>query len=185
MVSNNILAGLVAVVLVLSVVSIGSTMSLIGGASGATGLAIGTAQVSVPAKVAISLPVSAIDFGNMDINEVNDTTDGSPAAFQVQNDGSVSVNITVGATDMWAGTGATNPSSYYEFACGSGEVACGAGSVTSLTNMPATASPVLAIANLGHTNSADQVELDIGVTVPGDEPAGSKSSTVTFTASQA
>ncbi|MBU3896959.1 MAG: hypothetical protein KJ697_03455 [Nanoarchaeota archaeon] len=185
MVSNNVLAGLVAVVLVLSVVSIGSTMSLIGGTSSATGMAIGTAQVSVPAKVAISLPVNAIDFGNMDVNDANDTIDTSPAPFQVQNDGSVSVNITVGADDMWTGTGATNPSVYYKFACGAGEVACGSGSVTSLTNMPATGSPIKAIANLGHTNAADQVELDIGVTVPSDEPAGSKSSTVTFTASQA
>jgi len=184
MISNNILAGLVIVVLVLSIVSVYSTMGSRPTTS-ITGMATGTTSVAVPAQVVISLPVNSIDFGNMNINDVNDTLDDSPAPFQVQNDESVDVNITVEATDLWSGTNGACPTSFYQFACGSGEVACGTGSITTFTNIPPTGSPTLAIANLGYTDSADQVELDIKVTVPSDEPAGAKSSTITFTASQA
>ncbi len=143
----------------------------------------GIANVTVSSTTYISLPVATIDFGTLDNNANNNTINDSPAPFQLQNDGTVDVNVTVGATNLFSTS--TNPSNAYQFACGTGELACPTGSVTTFTNMPATGSPVLVVADLPFTDSGDQIEIDINVTVPNDEPAGVKGSTVTFVATQA
>lgn len=138
-----------------------------------------------PDTVNISLLTSEVNFGNIALNNVDDTTDDSPFPFLIVNDGDVKVNVTAEATDIWDGTGGANPSSYYQFRCGdSSEVACAGGSITVWTNMPASASPTLVIAYLDYNDTIDTNEVEIKLTVPSDEPAGSKTSTVTFIASQ-
>ncbi|MFH1456053.1 MAG: hypothetical protein ABIF40_03830 [archaeon] len=157
------------------------SISLITGAQ--TSTPTGVANVTVTATTYISLPLASIDFGPMDNNVNNDTLNDSPAPFQLQNDGTVNVNVTIQATDIF--TTAPNPNSSYQFACGSGEISCPTGSIVNLTNMSSSGNPILIIADLPFTDTGDQVEVDIGVTIPNAEPAGLKSSTVTFTATQA
>jgi hypothetical protein len=147
----------------------------------------GTANVTVASVVSISLPVNTIDFGTMNNGETDDTTDGAPAPFTVQNDGTVQVNVTIAATSLFSGTGGPSPSTAYQYQIANsteGTLAwvetC---SDTAWTNMPTTAED--AICFLNFTDATDMVEVEIKVTVPNDEPAGFKSSTVTFTASQA
>jgi hypothetical protein len=145
--------------------------------------------VTVATTVSISLPISSIDFGSMNLGSSDNTTDGSPAPFVIQNDGSVAVNVTVNATQLWSGSGATGTSSYYQFLSAENE----SGSVTdpnvdlvsSWTDMPIATTAVKVVDRLGFTDTADAVNVHIKVTVPSDEPAGVKSSTVIFTAIEA
>jgi hypothetical protein len=189
MVSNNILAGLLVVALVLSTGSLLFNLGLFGMPGiPITGQVAGTAQVEVSAMTTISLPTSTVNFGSLNNNNVTNTTSLSPYPFVLRNDGNVNVNVTIGADDLWTGTGAANPSTYYRFNSTeneTGSVVSTATDLVDITNMPATASPVNVVTRLKYTNANDEVRVHIFVTVPDDEPAGSKSSTVTFTASQA
>ncbi len=188
-IDNNVLAGLVIVAIVVGIAGIYSASSIQSSPSRGTGLVTGTANVTIPSRVQISLPVDGIDFGNVNISDSDDTEDLSPAPFEVQNDGSVDVNITVYATDLFSGSGASNPSSYYQFKSAENEAGSvedsGSDLVTTWTNMPNSTSPATFATNMNFPNNNDNLYGHISITVPDDEPAGSKSSTVTFTASQA
>ncbi len=196
-ISNQILAG---IVMVAALISLSGTYIIYqgikdvtydvsyGGISGSiTGFAAGKANVSIPAQAAISLPVDAINFGSLGVNQSNDTSDDSPGPFIIQNDGTVSVDLTVEATDLFTGTGASNPSDHYQFKSAENE----AGSVpavnstylvTDWTDVPASAE--FFAKGMKFATVSDSLQGEIKITVPGDEPSGSKSSTVTFTASQ-
>lgn len=194
-ISDKILIGLVIIAIGVSLFGTATTinkLSIFGDSATITGFATstpsGVANVTIPALVYISLPTSSIDFGSLEVNQEDDSTDNSPVPFSLQNDGTKKVNVTIGATDLFTGTSASNPSSFYRFSSAESE----SGSVTNstldlvvATNMPATGSPVRVVSNLKFQNPNDLVKAHIYVTVPSDEPAGAKSSTVTFTASQA
>ena len=138
----------------------------------------------IPPDVTISLSNSPVNLGDLLVLESNNTTDNSPLPFIIQNDGGVSINVTIESTDLW--TRAANPTSKYQFKCGdSSEVACAVGSQTSFTNIPVSGNPSIVIAFLSNTNSIDTNEVELNATVPSDEPGGSKGSVITFTASQA
>jgi hypothetical protein len=186
MVSNNVLAVLVVIAIVISLTSIAATLNLLGRVPSITGGITGTTNVTVPTEITITLPVSTVNFGTMALNSENDTTDGSPGPFVIQNDGSVCVNITVNATQLWSGTNATGTSTYYRFQSACNETGCVTNSsedlVSSWTDMPIATTAVKLVNRLWYTDSKDAVNAHIYVKVPSDEPAGAKSSTVTFTA---
>jgi len=174
--SNKIYVLAVVAVLVVAAAFIGGLSSL--------GLITGTTQLNVAVSVAISLPVSTVDFGSMSTSQTNDTSDSIPGPFEIQNDGNVRVNVTINATDLFST--ASNPTANYRFAANtSSEGTCfdTGSSTTAWTNMPSTATRFLTYLNF--TDSCDLAEVEIEVTVPANEPAGAKSSTVTFLASQA
>ena len=183
-ISNKTLATLVGAVLVISVISLGMTAMNIIGKVSATGAITGTTSVTVMALTQISLPTAAVNFGSMYQGSSNDTSDDNPLPFVVQNDGTVKVNVTVGATDIFATQ--PNPSVYYRFSVNSStEGTCYApDSITAYTNMPITASPAMAMSFLNNTDTCDTAQLEINVTVPVVESVGAKTSTVTFLASQ-
>lgn len=134
--------------------------------------------------VSISLTNFPINFGDIIIGQTNDTTDNSPLPFVIQNDGDVSVNVTVEAGNLWST--ATNPTSNYQFMCGAtGEASCASGSVISFTNIPASGNPTTVIAFLNYVEASDTNEVEIKITSPSEEPSGSKSSIAIFIASQA
>ena len=127
-----------------------------------------------------------IDFGVMNPNEWNDTLDNSHPPFIIQNDGSVVVNITINATNLWSGTGSSNPSIYYRFQSAeneTGSVPSASDLVTEWTNVPLN--PIKFATRLNYTDSSDSLKGHLYVLVPSDEPAGPKSSIVTFIASPA
>lgn len=151
---------------------------------GSMGLITGTTQLNITTSIAISLPTSTVDFGEMTNLQTNDTTDNNPPPFRIQNDGNTKVNVTINATDLF--TSDPNPTANYRFyAASSTEGTCfdTGSSTTSWTNMPVSATDFLAYLN--YTDSCDLAEIEIDVTVPSTESAGAKSSTVTFLASQA
>ncbi len=154
-----------------------------------TGKLTGITNVTVSQTVTASLPVSSIIFGTMTLGEINDTEDGSPQPFVIQNDGNVPVNVTINATGLWSGTGATGTSAYYQFKSAENESGSVPNPTTDLVNswtdMPINVAAVKVVDRLNYTDTADAVNIHIRLTVPADEPAGDKSSTVTLTVSQA
>ena len=199
-ISNNALAVLMIIALAVSVVGTLSTLDMLKVAQVPTGFVVGQANVTVNSTTTITLPVSSIDFGTMNVpsfgsNYVNDTTDGSPPPFQIANNGSVVINITVGAEDLWTtptstacyGGSASNPTACYQYKCGDlpGGASCSPEGVTTFTNMNSTANPYKVIAYLDYKAGNDTLEVEINVSVPDDEPQGAKGSLVTFTATQA
>ncbi|MEM5814608.1 MAG: hypothetical protein QXD77_02225 [Candidatus Aenigmatarchaeota archaeon] len=158
------------------------------GGMNALGFAVqqaGTTTVSVQSKVSILLTTTSVNFGAMFPDETNNTLGNTPAPFVLENNGNVKVNVTINATDLWAT--AANPTANYRFMANStGEGICyDTDSITTLTNMPAYNNPTKFLTFFNSTNSCDTAEIEIEVTVPTAEPEGAKSSTVTFTASQA
>jgi hypothetical protein len=131
----------------------------------------------------ISLPVKSIDFGNMMINEANDTSDDAPAPFVIQNDGNSLANITMSANNLWQSV--SNPSEYYKFKVDNvtGETYAfnWSGSTTNFTNV--TSTQLNAIHILNYSNIKDSAEIDVYVKVPANEPPTVRNSTMTFYAS--
>lgn len=189
MVSNIILAVLVVVAIVVSVAGISMNLMIPRAPlETITGQITGTAQVQVAPQVLITLPVSTVDFGSIYVGNVTNTSDFTPSPFLVQNDGSVDINITTNASQLWSGTGATGTSIYYRFQSAeneTGSVPSTSDLVTTWTNIPVTENPIKFATRLDYTNSTDTLKGHIYLDVPSDEPAGDKSSTVTFIATQA
>jgi hypothetical protein len=190
MVSNNLLAGLLIVAIIVSVGGIIYQLTLPKIPVTITGAVTGTAQVQIASVITISLPTDTVDFGTVQNNEVKNTTTFNPWPFVLRNEGTVDINVTINASQLWYGTGATGTSTYYRFNATVNET----GSVynttedvdlRSITNMPIGANPTWVANCTKYTNANDEIRVHIFITVPDDEPAGSKSSTVTFTASQA
>ncbi len=145
-----------------------------------TGAPVGTLGVTILSAVTISLPVDVVNFSDMYPGDVDTTVDDDPLPFLIQNDGTVFVNVTIGATDLFNGTNASNPSDYYGFKIDS--ESDGPYSVLDWTSMPAVSNATLAIHALEYSDTNDTAEVEIGLDIPPDESAGDKNSLVTFTA---
>ena len=196
MAKNNLLTLLVLVAIALSIGNIFINFDFFKPFKvSTTGLATGTATANVAQTVSISLPIDTVAFNSISVNQTNDTIDYSPSPFILQNDGTIAVNVTIGATDLWTGSGAGNPSQYYQFNTTRNETLavpseaydfnCTAGVNGPFCNMATAGSPTKVVSRLNFTSSSDAVLVQINITVPTDESAGAKSSTVTFTGSAA
>ncbi|MEM5797212.1 MAG: hypothetical protein QXD72_00055 [Candidatus Aenigmatarchaeota archaeon] len=188
MVSNNVLAGLLIIAIVVSVGGIMYQLSLPRIPITITGQATGTAQVQIASLATISLPTDTVNFGSVQNNEVKNTTSLDPYPFVVRNEGTVDINITINASQLWYGTGATGTSTYYRFQSAeneSGSVPSSLDLVTSWTDIPIAESPIKFATRLNYTDTNDSLKGHLYLLVPSDEPAGSKSSILTFIASQA
>jgi len=177
------------VVSLLVIITISFSLSLLTAPTIVTGAsAAGTTTVSVGVSTTISLPTSTVAFGSLDVNEYNDTVDDDPPPFTLQNDGSVDVNITVQATTIWNSSMGGNDTVYYRYNISESED----GTLFNVTEDVINSSwpffrtdAVTAVTRVNFSNNNDLLEIDINITVPGDESQGDKSSSVTFTASQA
>lgn len=185
---TNTLALLLVVAIVVSLAATTLSLHRLRAATLAdiTGAVTGTTSVVITNVTSISLPNSTVAFGDITIGTTNSTSDNVPLPFQVRNDGSVPVNVTINASAIFTGN-ARNASSY-RFVCRADEGPnCPTGSAASLTDMPTANDTLLnrtAVFNLPSIDNNDSRFVDIEVRIPSDEPGGSKSSTVTFTAAQ-
>lgn len=156
-----------------------------------TGLVTGTAQVEVTGVAQISLPTSTVNFGQISTGATNNTTDNNPAPFIIQNDGNVKVNVSIErdplTSPMFSGTGGGDNTSSFQFKAdetsetGSFNLAT---STTSWTNVPGTTTTNF-LNELKQADISDSAEVDLLINVPEDEPAGVKTESLIFTASQA
>ncbi len=140
-------------------------------------------RLKIQALIATSLPVDFVDFGEMEPEEINDTSDDNPSPLELQNDGNCFVNTTINATDLWSSE--NNPSEYYLYKIDNKTGEEGAFvwdlSEVSWINMPSINS--LAIAKLDWNDSKDLAETDLKVKVPNHELPGNKTSTIWFISS--
>lgn len=187
MASNSTLTILVVSAIIISIGGIFLVNSALQQRAAVTGAATGYANVTVATTVAITLTVTEVNFGSMNVNENNDTSDGSPAPFNLRNDGNVNVNISVYATDLWNQTGYQNPTANFLGKCRDNDAgACGTGSAMAYTQIANTTNTTwYPIRSLRFPAAFDDAYFDINVTVPPEEGAGPKVSTVTFTGIQA
>jgi hypothetical protein len=140
-------------------------------------------DLTVEPYVYVSLPISTVDFGAVDLLSTYSTESDSPEPFLVQNDGNVAVNVTIYGTDFWQR--APNPTDMYQFKCRANTSSCPVGSAVDWTNIPNSTSPATIVANLSYAIGANQVKSDIKITVPLSEPAGPENSILYIIANQA
>ncbi|HME87034.1 MAG TPA: hypothetical protein VKE88_01340, partial [Candidatus Nanoarchaeia archaeon] len=131
---------------------------------------------SIQSYIDIFLTQNLSDFGNMQIFDTNDTVDNNPLPFMVQSDSNVYVNVSTRALDeLWTTSGLGNNSFRFK-AANSTEVGSFNDTFSQMTYVPVFSSNRLAIHRLNFHNSTDTAEIDLEVTVPGEEPPGQKSS---------
>ena len=189
-VSNNTLITIILLALAITLISTWTLFSKLGvPVSGLVSNPTGTVSASVQSTVDIFLHDSLVSFGAV---QVGVTYDGSrsgnwsnASAFLLRNDGSVRVNVTIVATALWTSTSGNQTN--YQFNT------TNATSNTSLketcyiaqstwTTVPLD-SPTYAMCQLNFSDGNDYANVSIMITVPTGEAAGTKTSTVTFTAS--
>lgn len=205
-ISNQALVALVIAAVIVSIAGTWISLSKLKTIE-ITGLATeqtGTINVTAAAAADISLPTNSVNFSTLSNGQVNDTSTAAftgPAPFNISNDGNVCVNITVRRTQTgWlsgtvtGGNTSNNNGTLFNVTCygnwtassagcrvgtqnGTGPL--GSGGWTNLTN----GSAILAIGGLNYSSGNDTAEVEIRIHVPSDEAAGSKQTTVTFTAS--
>jgi hypothetical protein len=171
------------------VVAVAIAAVLIGGMNvmGFLTMQNGTTALTVTSTVAITLQQNAVNLGSLAPGVTNQTSGltTNNTAFNLTNDGNVKVNVTINASILWSTT--PNPTANYQFAVNNttqGSCYEFAESTTTWTNMPGNTTPTAFLRALNYSDTCDSAKTEIKVTVPAIEPTGSKSSTVTFIASE-
>ncbi|MGM5480186.1 MAG: LamG domain-containing protein, partial [Nanobdellota archaeon] len=132
----------------------------------------------------IEMVTDSVDFGIMDILDSDSTTSGSPAPFHFRSDSNVVVDLTnvTAPSSIWVSSLGSLGSDYMQLK--SRELASESGSfntASSLTdwfNLMTESQDI--ISELDYSDSADESYVDLKLTVPSDEPPGSKSTSLTF-----
>ncbi|MEW5896508.1 MAG: hypothetical protein AB1668_02345 [Nanoarchaeota archaeon] len=195
-VSNKLLAFLVGIGVLISLVSLIASLSsptIIAGSS--TGAAItnvtsgaGTTSLAVRANLVLTLIDSAIDLGTLEIGATNVSSDNVTDYFTVRNDGSVNFDVyAYGSTSPFTsstGGADTLPNSYFQVNLDSTQSGILNRALNySYTDVPSgVATKVLLLSALSKANTADEANIGIQVSIPDDEPAGSKSADITILA---
>ena len=170
----------------------------------------GFVYINVSCTTSITLVNSTVTFGPMLSGTTNDTTDNFPPPLYVRNDGNVPVNISIRSTNLFVSL--PNPNLFFEYKCANttewtcrctlGLTTTDAGcNITTNTNTwaangtgqngsqfvftPIPASDLVASMvqyNLSFNDTNDELEIDINVSIPGNESAGTKEANVTVVA---
>ena len=140
-----------------------------------------TENFTVITSLVLTLVNQSINFETLSANQQNDTTNDSPLPLLIRNDGNTEMNISINATSIFSavGLGASNYQYKADNATESNGSFVWSSSTTTFANMPAT--EVQLIRTFNHTDSNDEAVIDISITVPNDEPSGSKNSTIQIT----
>ncbi|MDP3026447.1 MAG: LamG domain-containing protein, partial [Nanoarchaeota archaeon] len=142
-------------------------------------------NLSIQSLLTISLPVSSVNFGNMNISDTENTSDNSPPPLVLSNDGNAELNISANFTDLWDSI--ANPSNNFQFKVRNLSSGCfvTSGSQTSWANSPSITAKVINRLNFtsGYQTGCSNTSVDLLVTVPDDESPGDKSSIITFISS--
>ncbi len=150
----------------------------------------GVMNFSLLPTISISLINSTVEFGTLVQGISNYTTSdgGLPMPFVIVNDGNWYANLTIEATSMFPESN-PNPTQFYMFNSSLNKTGSVYNTATDLvnpfTNISAVGNPVKLATNMNWTNISDEIRVHINITIPFNASAGTKNSTVTFTASQA
>ncbi len=160
----------------------------------------GTVSANVQGTADIFLQNNTVNFGSVSIGSTYVTNGNwsNASQFLIRNDGSVLVNITITAGALWNGT--CSHTGNYEYnatnATGNTSIISVCDGIHSTpgqwANVPITGGAGCSVdtlqkfaCNFNFTDGNDYSRMDIRITVPSGESAGTKTSTVTLTASQA
>jgi hypothetical protein len=143
-----------------------------------------TRTIFIDSQVVLTLINDTTNFGTMLPNDKNDTTDDSPNPLLLENDGNCYVNVNLSSFGLlWESLPGQGPSNYYlykvdrfnewdSFNYGQSQTSWAQAPITNFTSV---------VSQLNYAAGNNRSEIDINVTVPGDEPSGSKSSLLSFT----
>jgi hypothetical protein len=141
---------------------------------------------TLKALLSINLTNASVQFGSLTQFGYNDTDDEKPNPLVVQNDGNSFVNVTISGTNLWQSVSA--PSKYFALKIANvtynGENASfrQVNSVMTYFNFdPDSGVPWIELLN--YSDDSDTAEININVTVPPEEGAGSRGAIMTVTAS--
>jgi len=129
---------------------------------------------SIEGQELLTLIINFTNFTSMTIGTSNDTTDDSPPPLVVRNDGNVLLNLTINATALFTSTSVKTTD--YQYAAAENESSVYEASCTQTTFADLGTTPTNFICNLAYEDDADQADLEIKITVPNDEPSGTKTS---------
>lgn len=134
--------------------------------------------------VELNITNGLVEFGMMTIREINDTADGNPQPFTMENIGNTEANVSVNATALWASR--SLDTKFYQFKANrTGGLNSFNWSLSQTTYENISSVHKIAIASLNHTDGNDAAALDLRIEVPEDESPGVKNSTIEFYAESA
>ena len=207
-ISNNVLVVLIGSVILVSI--IGTFISLnklapITGFAPTTTTIYGQVNVTINCTAGISFARANVNFtaaipGDARTTVTSADLDNS-GPFNITNDGTGLINISIASANIWASTQGAVPSRFFSYNVSHLSTYVGNCSLTfphnpfcgNTTNgapnstcglwrpMPSSAEQ-WPICRLNFTDGSDSVLVHINITVPSDEPSGKKNATVTFVA---
>ncbi len=143
-----------------------------------------TRSYYVEPLASFTILVSTIDFGFIENNEQKNTTNNNPPPFILENTGNVFLNISLNATgSLWSSVMLNNTNLQFK-ADDRNEVGSFEKGTSQITFMNVLAKAIKAITKLNYTDITDTGVIDLKITAPPDEPAGSKTTTFIFTAEE-
>jgi hypothetical protein len=201
-ISNSVVGLVILAALVVSVSSTMTTLNTLNQISlyldvpdtqEATGYISGLVNVTVNESVVMSWLWAEVNFTlnlpGTGLNYTDNTTDWDPNPFVMRNDGAVNANISLYATgDLFTQTPLPTPN--FRYMCGNNTSTCdtdGGDPASQVTwnNMTVdAANDTLVVWNLSALDTIDEIEIEINVTVPANEPTGDKTATIVFTGTQ-
>ncbi|MBU1199342.1 MAG: hypothetical protein KKF46_05665 [Nanoarchaeota archaeon] len=128
----------------------------------------------IPSRAELTLIINSTSFGEMNNNDNDDTTDESPTPLVARNTGNVILNVTVNATALFDSVAMNT--AYFRFQAEeneSGSYVAGC-SQTTWANMQTSAQGIFC--NLSYVDNNDEADLELDITIPPGEGAGTKSS---------
>jgi len=143
-------------------------------------------NLGITAEISINLSLAEVDFGSLIPGDIEDTSDGDPNSFVVENNGNVVTNISLNSSALW--TEEPIDSAYYQFKANNVTEEEGAFnwllSIVNWFDMPITGD-VVGVAELNYHDDEDSAKVDIRLEVPSDENPGAKEAMVIFKGSLA
>jgi hypothetical protein len=138
-----------------------------------------TFSFNITSVANLELIINTTSFGTMSPNANNDTTDDSPTPLVARSTGNVFINVSVNATALFASASAGMNTRYYQFKADlneSNSFTTGCSQYSSFANMSLSAKTIFC--NMSYEDANDEGEIELNITIPADEPAGTKSSNI-------
>jgi len=142
-------------------------------------------SINISILVDISLTINAILFGTRSVGQsVEANAPDLISPFILRNNGNVEIEVNLSensTVSLFISTPA--PTSNYLFRADNSTDEPGAfsgDSVTTMTQISRTPTNTTVLKKFNHTDTIDEAEIEINITVPSDEPQGYKESTIEF-----
>ncbi len=131
---------------------------------------------TVVSLLSMKLTVSSANFGNLNINDVVNTTENSPQPITIENDGNVRLNLTIYANQsLWVRNYAGLDTRYFQMKPGNtSELGAYNYSASPADWVNVSSSQLNIFKSLHYNDSKDTAEIDLLIRVPPDEDPGSK-----------